>query len=89
MLTAQAGMLPHTLLCILHSLPGHIIFFSSVKNDLSPLSACAQLASLVEAGRSCVQQTFQYCERIPFTHLYAQYLTGTTQREQAISLFST
>lgn len=27
MLTAQAGMLPHTLLCILHSLPGHIIFF--------------------------------------------------------------
>lgn len=62
---AQAGLkllsflLPHStshLLCIQHSLPEHVTYtLSPVKNDLSPLSACAQLASLLEAGRSRMQ----------------------------------
>lgn len=35
------------LLCIRHSLPEHVTYIlSPVRNDLSPLSACAQLAPL-------------------------------------------
>lgn len=72
-LSRQAGTPPRThfvfsILC----LDALLLFFSSVKNVLYPLSSCAQPASLLVAGRSRVQQASQYCERITFTHLYAQ-----------------
>lgn len=64
-LTAQAGTLPWTrFIFSILSLDTLLIFFFSVKNVLSPLSVCAQLASLLEDWRSRVQQAFQNCKRI-------------------------